>query len=71
MTIRETDRFELYFCPIGMAYRVMDNYTTSVSPLLTALDTWEEAERAKDLTEEDFEAWCEDQLGYTLYEEAA
>lgn len=65
MTLRETERYELYFCPVGMAYRVMDNYTTSVSNLLTAVDTWEEAERAQDMTDMAFEDWCDRMMGYT------
>lgn len=65
MTIRETERYELYFCPFGKAYRVCDMYTGSVSNLLTDLDTWEEANRAADLPEDAFEHFCEVQLGYS------
>lgn len=66
MTLRETDRYELYFCPIGLAYRVMDNWTTSVSDLLTAVDTWEEADRAADMTDTQFDDWCAYMMGYEM-----
>lgn len=71
MTVRETERYELFFCPDTKAYRVMDNYTAALSDLIVAPDTWEEANQAAYLPEDAFEGWCEAQLGYTPFKEAA